>query len=321
VGKYYTTKDFIEKAQIKHNGLYQYTKTRYSNSLTKVKILCKHHGVFEQAPGNHLRGEGCPRCDKANTLDTKSFIAKARLKHGTTYIYTSVEYKHSQSPVHIKCREHGLFEQKPVLHLFGSGCPKCANRKRSLGASYLRSSKSEFVRKAVDKYGDKFKYLKTKYSGCRKSVRIECPAHGIFEATPLQHMQGAGCPKCTRELVWSAWSNSAVDWIEREAYSRKMRNVRHALTGGEYRIPGTRYRVDGFHKSSNTIFEFHGTRWHGDPVVFKPNTRPNPYSNRTAKQLYIRTLKREDLFKSLGYRVIVIWEKDYLAGKRYSYIL
>lgn len=47
---------FIEKATILHNGIYDYSLVYYINSKTKVKIICKEHGVFEMMPNSHLCG-------------------------------------------------------------------------------------------------------------------------------------------------------------------------------------------------------------------------------------------------------------------------
>jgi G:T-mismatch repair DNA endonuclease (very short patch repair protein) len=87
--------------------------------------------------------------------------------------------------------------------------------------------------------------------------------------------------------------------------------IQHAENDGEYRIPGTRYRCDGFHKESNTIFEFHGDCFHGKPKKYKKNDKPNPFSNLTALQLYRKTKAREKELKELGYFVCTIWESDY----------
>lgn len=54
--------EFIEKAGIVHNNLYDYSLVVYKNHMTKVEIICKKHGNFWQTPNNHLRGNGCPIC-------------------------------------------------------------------------------------------------------------------------------------------------------------------------------------------------------------------------------------------------------------------
>lgn len=57
-----TTKDFIRKANKKHNGRYDYSKVDYKERNTPVTIICKIHGEFQQTPNIHLAGCGCPRC-------------------------------------------------------------------------------------------------------------------------------------------------------------------------------------------------------------------------------------------------------------------
>ena len=52
--------DFIEKANLVHNNKYDYSLVNYINNKTKIKIICKLHGIFEQTPDSHLRGRGCP---------------------------------------------------------------------------------------------------------------------------------------------------------------------------------------------------------------------------------------------------------------------
>ena len=66
--KIYTTEEFIELAQLKHNNFYSYDNTKYEKSDKNVTITCKIHGDFEQIARNHLQGQGCPKCfkDKSN---------------------------------------------------------------------------------------------------------------------------------------------------------------------------------------------------------------------------------------------------------------
>jgi len=53
---------FVNKAIMVHGHTYGYEPTDYKDSKTKVKIRCYIHGIFEQTPNNHLRGQGCPSC-------------------------------------------------------------------------------------------------------------------------------------------------------------------------------------------------------------------------------------------------------------------
>lgn len=60
-----TNKEFITKANIKHNYLYDYSITNYDGSSNKVDIICKKHGTFSQVANTHLSGCGCPKCNNS----------------------------------------------------------------------------------------------------------------------------------------------------------------------------------------------------------------------------------------------------------------
>lgn len=60
----YTRETFIEKANEVHNDKYDYSETVFKNVNTKVRIICPKHGVFEQLPYNHLKGQGCRKCGR-----------------------------------------------------------------------------------------------------------------------------------------------------------------------------------------------------------------------------------------------------------------
>lgn len=61
-----STSEFIEKANNIHNFKYDYSLVKYTKAINKVKIICKHHGVFEQVAINHLSGCGCQKCSDEN---------------------------------------------------------------------------------------------------------------------------------------------------------------------------------------------------------------------------------------------------------------
>ena len=48
------TNIFISKANKIHGDKYDYSKVNYINTKTKINIICKIHGEFEQNPSNHL---------------------------------------------------------------------------------------------------------------------------------------------------------------------------------------------------------------------------------------------------------------------------
>jgi hypothetical protein len=62
-----TTSDFIEKANLIHGKIYDYSKVNYINSKNKIIIICNIHGEFLQKSNDHLSGKcGCPKCALGN---------------------------------------------------------------------------------------------------------------------------------------------------------------------------------------------------------------------------------------------------------------
>lgn len=55
---------FIEKSNNLYDYKYDYSLVNYIKSNTKVKIVCKVHGIFEMTPNSHLMGRGCGICNR-----------------------------------------------------------------------------------------------------------------------------------------------------------------------------------------------------------------------------------------------------------------
>ena len=127
-----TTDIFIAKAKEVHGNKYDYSKVTYINNKTPVKIKCKIHGEFMQAPSCHIiTKQGCKKCGyvtvtNKQTYTTDIFIKKANKVHKNKYKYPNTVYISHDKPVAIECKQHGEFLQKPAYHLGGSNCPKCS---------------------------------------------------------------------------------------------------------------------------------------------------------------------------------------------------
>ncbi len=107
-----TKETFINKAISIHCNKYDYSLVEYINTNTKVKILCKIHGEFEQLPINHYK-QNYPNCCKNAKITNDKFIERSKKIHGDKYDYSNVEYIHISKPVKIICKVHGEFEQTP----------------------------------------------------------------------------------------------------------------------------------------------------------------------------------------------------------------
>jgi hypothetical protein len=192
------TEVFIAKAKLVHGDTYDYSRVEYDNAKSNVSIICREHGVFEQAPTNHLSGAGCTKCSHRRTSarckdTTEIFISKAKATHREKYSYRKVEYSNSLTAVTITCPIHGDFNQRPANHVKGSGCPVCGE----LQSFETRKIGLEgFLTAARSRHGDTYDYSKTEYHLVKSKLKITCRLHGDFTQTAEAHMNGSGCPKC-----------------------------------------------------------------------------------------------------------------------------
>jgi hypothetical protein len=140
--------DILKKCNDKFNNKYVYDLSEYKNNNIKIKIICPIHGEFHQGIKDHLNGDGCPYCS-GKKMNTELFKKECNVTHNNKYDYSLVEYKSAFSKVKIICPTHGEFSQKPSIHLFGMGCPKC------------KSSKGETkIIKFLEENNIKYKYQK-----------------------------------------------------------------------------------------------------------------------------------------------------------------
>ena len=154
------TDDFIKLSKETHEDNYDYSLSEYINARTKVEIICKEHGVFEQLPRKHIKGQHCPICTNHNISNTGIFINKSNIIHNNKYSYNKTNYVKTNMNVIITCYNHGDFEQKPYSHLNGSGCPKCNDSKGETQISLL-----------LDKYDIKY-FKQFKFEGCKNKRQL-----------------------------------------------------------------------------------------------------------------------------------------------------
>lgn len=207
-----SNEEFIEKAKLVHGDKYDYSKIKYENAKTKIKIICPKHGEFEQTPDNHLQGQECGKCHGLHKTND-DFILKAKLVHGNKYDYSLVDYTNRKTKVRIICPKHGEFNQLSYAHLFGHGCPKCVG---------LNKTTDEFIDESKMIHGNKYDYSKVIYKSSKEKVTINCYLHGQFKQTPNMHLRGNGCPICKEskgeKLVREFLTKNDVKYVQQHTF-------------------------------------------------------------------------------------------------------
>ena len=222
---------------------------------------------------------------------SKEFVVKSRQIHGEKYGYEKVNYTANDINVTITCPIHGDFLQLPSNHLLGRGCKKC---------SFNIPSTDEFVLLARKVHGDYYNYEKFVYIGNKQRGIIICPKHGEFSQQPNNHLRGKGCLKCGFERSAAIVSSkSEIDFLN---YIGIDNENRQKFVHG--------YIVDGYDSNTNTIYEFLGNYWHGNPKMFDAHG-VNKLANKTFGELYRNTFVRFTHLKNYNYDVRYIWEDDW----------
>ena len=127
---------FIEQSKkIWGDNAFDYSNLNYINNRAHITFTCKKHGItFQQTAYKHLRGnKQCPECLREDNverslMETSEFIERANKTHNNRYSYDKVDTKNrdENGKVTITCPIHGDYQQNPISHLNGNGCPKCA---------------------------------------------------------------------------------------------------------------------------------------------------------------------------------------------------
>lgn len=295
---------FIVKAETKYGDLYDYSKVDYKDSHNKVIIVCRKHGDFYQSPTNHLQGQGCPICGREKSNKTRSigfynFCNKANKIHDYKYDYSKVDYINNHIAVNINCPLHGQFMQTPKVHLVTKGCPSCAIQRIK---HKLSKNTTIFISQATIIHNHLYDYSKVDYINANTKVLIKCNSHGIFSQQPIKHLCGQGCPKCSHII-----SQVEIDWLDSLNILRKYRHV-------YLNVNGRKYIADAYIPEINTIYEFYGDYWHGNPTIFSSN-EVNMVNKKTFGKLYQDTIDREKRLLDAGYKIVSIWENDFLSMK------
>jgi len=69
--------DFVKSAQKVFGELYDYSKSVYVDTDTRLEIICSIHGSFYRTPTLHtISGYGCPKCRKKEEIEKISKLQK-----------------------------------------------------------------------------------------------------------------------------------------------------------------------------------------------------------------------------------------------------
>lgn len=254
----HTQESFVTKCKEIHGDLYDYSLVDYKNVNSKIKIICKTHGIFEQRCDHHLEGKHCRHCkfdqkSKFRKYTREEFIEQCKIKHNNFYTYENTSYDKIKGRIEITCPTHGAFTQIADKHLNGGdGCPNCKIVKV---ANAKRIPFEQHIKDFIAVHGNKYDYSKAKpVDSIKEKIYIICKLHGGFRQILQIHKNGANCPKCKLQ---SKNEYFIIDFLTKNnisfTYQKQFDDCVNTVTG-------RRLRFDFYLEEHNLIIEYDGVQ-------------------------------------------------------------
>ena len=188
-----------------------------------------------------------------------------------------------------------------------SGCPYCNHNNMSVIQTIPLH---ELIIELISIHDNQYEYpnIKEEYKNSYSFITILHKICGNIHKVNVGHHKNSmvGCQSCNKGRHYSKMAIRYLNFMSKI----NTINIRHAENEGEFKIPTTRYSADGYCNETNTIYEFHGTIYHGHPILNYTSIDCN-FLGKNYGELYQKTLKREQLIKDLGYNLVVMWEHDW----------
>ena len=283
-----------------------------AKTTTKVWWICSYGHEWEARIDHRTNGSGCPCCSgrvacKENNLS----ISSPELASEWNYERNSKGPEHykiaSNVKVWWKCKKG--HEWKAAINnrsgIYNNGCPYCFGRLPTKDNNLAVSNPKLILQWNYDK-NDKRPEEYTPRTP--QKVWWICEfGHEWYTSICTRNRPYSECIICANRN----YSKMAIEWLE-DIMQNENIHIQHAENGGEYLIEELSIRIDGYCKETNTVYEFHGDFWHGNPDVYPDQEMANRVNGKTYGFLYSKTVSKINSIKALGYNVVEMWENDYL---------
>lgn len=299
----YSHDEFTEKLHsrnlISNNKIYIVPGQTYGGIRSKLTFTCEHNHTWSAVPEGILNNTaGCPHCAGV-------------VKRGTTAAFSEITQKwplltitsqHGdqlgrREYIEVMCENNHQWDTTYERLISGHYCPHCNGNAKYNQQTFVQ--KIQNVSPTITVLGQ--------FQQTHIPVDVKCNVcNHEWKPRPYNLIQGYGCPQCSKN---NKFSKKALIWLRYLELHLGIK-LNHAKRYGEFRIPGTNYRVDGYDPISKTVYEFYGDYWHGNPNMYDPD-QYNQHLNKSYKHLYQSTMSRERTLVELGYNVVSVWESDF----------
>ena len=224
---------FIERCIQKYGKKFKYIKQSWNGLDADIEFICPRHGQTSMKAKTHIRNSknntGCKHCGqeligKTRKMSSSEFFARCKVVHEDKYDYSNSSYTSTKKNITILCKSegHGEFTQIAGAHIRGSSCPRCSSTRLRTNIDFIKSCKKI--------HGDMYDYSKTEYIGSNKKVIITCRLHGDFPQNATSHLNGSGCPECSKTMK-IGWDNLEELLEEKDRHNQECDFYLYSLTG------------------------------------------------------------------------------------------
>lgn len=250
----------------------------YITSAVRYLWGCKYGHTWKTKYHKIKKGTWCFECRKYSAAKCHE-LAKAKDGYflSELYINSRTKYKWECSKRH---QWYALY--KGIK--YGGWCPECN-----------KISIEDYHKVAKLKDG---KFLSLYITNNRTKHLWECKEKHQWYARYDNIQAGKWCPDCAANKFVS---KGETEWLDSLGIPIKNRN--RFLRFGDMTV-----NVDGYY--NNTVYQFHGDYWHGNPVVFS-GTAINPHLNKSFDDLFKATIAKDEIVKKQGLKLVVMWENDW----------
>jgi hypothetical protein len=247
---------------------------------------------------------------KNKKMSVEEFIEKSKSIYGDDkFDYSLCNSDNLRTGPIIICKKHGNFKTNRSNHISKnkSGCPTCRKESLSNRCKSKQIKYEDFVIRANAIHYNKYDYSLSinNYRNGQSKISIICPIHGIFIQRAQSHLDGCGCFICGKTKKYKI-SEPEVRWLD-------SLGVPDDINHRQVRIMN--FIVDGIDHRNKIIYEFNGDYWHGNPDKFDTDCI-NKDAGKTFGKLYSDTIRKKEILESIGYKVISIWESEFIKTQK-----
>lgn len=299
-----TNDQFLELVEKRNTILPPITPLEpYNGRHTKIMFECGKGHKYFTTPNNALRSDGCLICSGKGVKSHQQFLHELEVLNDTRtnkVFVVSGTYTDAFTKIKFTCEKGHEWETTPSNIINNKHtCRVCSGK--------ARKTHEQFLLELSVKRPDITIQDGQTYTSAQAKITFVCDKRHEWQARPIDILQGYGCPHCVKK----GYSSKCIKWLN-SIMEQAGVHIQHAENGGEVLIPGTPFYADGMCAETNTVYEFYGDVYHGNPMLFSDNDRCHPYNKQvTAKTLYEQTMARESTIRRLGYKVITMWEHEY----------